>query len=122
MELINKVWGRERVIVNNESYCGKWLVINPGFKCSLHYHPKKRETFLCVQGVVEVRTSTPDGAISTLTRLDELETTTLTIEPTTPHQFWAVGDERAVLLEISTPHSDDDVVRLEPSGPLTNDL
>ena len=34
---VEKVWGEEHWIVNRD-YCGKKMVLNKGFRCSLHFH------------------------------------------------------------------------------------
>jgi len=45
---VEKVWGSEDWIVNRE-YCGKVLNLNKGFRCSMHYHKNKDETFYVVK-------------------------------------------------------------------------
>src|SRR4051812_37450647 len=41
----DKIWGREIWITNTALYCGKHLLLNKGYQCSLHYHKIKDETF-----------------------------------------------------------------------------
>ena len=106
MEQVEKVWGTEEIIVNNDLYCGKFLNIAPGYQCSLHYHVVKDETFFVAVGKVDMQVG--DEAFV----LNEGES--VRILPGTPHRFGSRS--LAVIIEISTPHSDDDVVRLEPSG------
>jgi quercetin dioxygenase-like cupin family protein len=103
---IPKVWGREVIIVNNDAYCGKFLCLNKGAMSSMHYHPIKRETFYCLIG--EVLLEMPGVAYCMFPG-----SAPRTIEPSEQHRFYGMTD--AVLLEISTPHDDGDVVRLEPS-------
>ena len=103
MLVVDKVWGREEIIVNNDKYCGKLLYLNAGATCSLHYHPKKQETFYCLKGTVLLLVQGEEFF------LEE----PYTILPNAPHQFHGITD--AVLLEVSTPHRDDDVVRLTES-------
>src|SRR5262249_25938200 len=100
----------------NDSYCGKFLVIEPGFRCSLHYHPRKHETFVAIVGEVVVESGVGDG--QNLTILDPTTRVPFEVPPGLPHRFWSADGRPAVLVEVSTPHSDDDVVRLEESGPL----
>ena len=50
MKHVQKGWGYEKWIVNNEKYCGKLLYFNKGKKCSWHYHLKKEETFYIHSG------------------------------------------------------------------------
>jgi mannose-6-phosphate isomerase-like protein (cupin superfamily) len=112
VKLIPKVWGSEEVLLNEPEYCIKWLNINPGKKCSLHYHPIKKETFLVSSGLVRLERGTRKVPISDdeLLKPGEMRT----IFPKTPHRFSSLYG--AVILEISTHHEDSDVVRLEPSG------
>ena len=41
MKIVEKGWGRETWLHNDEKYCGKILFFNAGKKCSLHYHKLK---------------------------------------------------------------------------------
>lgn len=51
---VKKVWGDEQWLVNNEKYCSKFLNLNQGYTCSLHYHAIKDETFYVLTGTVEI--------------------------------------------------------------------
>lgn len=120
---IDKQWGYELVLVNNDKYCAKVLGIKPGFKCSLHRHAIKDETFFPLIGEAVVRLHVP--GTSDRESSDEIvllgqysEDRSIRLQPGTFHQFWSADSGYAVLLEVSTPHSDDDVERLEESGPL----
>src|SRR5271165_6199078 len=110
MQAIVKEWGQEVVIVNEPEYCAKWLHIAPGKKCSLHYHKLKKETFHVQHGLVRLEQRDVRGAV-----IDELlkPGESRTIMPRTPHRF--SSHRGAVILEISTHHSDEDVVTIEPS-------
>ena len=48
---VKKEWGKEQWIVNRD-YCGKKLILNKGFRCSMHYHKNKDETFYILTGKV----------------------------------------------------------------------
>lgn len=52
-----KGWGGERLITNNQFYCGKVLEIKKGFKCSFHHHDVKREHFFLLKGSLLLRVS-----------------------------------------------------------------
>ena len=56
MKLVMKVWGSEEWVVNNDKYCGKILNLNKGYRCSVHYHKNKTETFYVLQGKVLMET------------------------------------------------------------------
>jgi mannose-6-phosphate isomerase-like protein (cupin superfamily) len=111
--IVPKLWGYEEWLVNNELYCGKMLHIRPGFKCSLHYHKVKDETFVALEGLVKLEYKLEDGTFESVSMRGE-ERNCVRIAAGTPHRFWAV-DEKSTILEFSTTHSDDDVVRLEDS-------
>lgn len=102
MKVVDKVWGKEYWIVNDE-YCGKFLLLNKGSQSSYHYHNEKKETFYPLRGGVLL---TVEGKEIRLGRA-------YTIEPLVKHSFKGLTD--AVILEISTHHDDKDVVRLCPS-------
>lgn len=110
---VDKAWGQEVWLVNNERYCAKLLHINGGWQCSLHMHPIKKETFIVLDGGVglEIR---DEGRHDVQLVAGE----SYTLEPGTYHRFWSYTDQPAVVLEISSTHSDNDVVRLEESKPL----
>ena len=57
IEIYPKVWGEEHWIVNKE-YCGKKLVLKKGFRCSMHFHKIKDETFYVISGKVLIELGT----------------------------------------------------------------
>lgn len=115
---VEKLWGSETWLENSEKYCMKLLFLKPGFQSSLHYHKIKTETFLVVAGRVKLELlpyyyTHPDQAdVVQVRRLQPYQA--ITLNPFTPHRFSTISEE-AVIVEASTEHSDDDVVRLEDS-------
>lgn len=105
---VRKLWGAEYWLCNNERYAAKILVLEPGFQCSLHYHVIKKETFIVLWGLVKLEVYTPKDTLY-LSPGDKY-----TLEPGRAHRFTAI-DGDAQILEISSTHSDDDVVRIEDS-------
>jgi len=103
---VDKVWGSEVWLVNNDMYCGKILSLNKDAHCSLHYHKIKEETFFILEGKVlmEVGKDT-----RTMVCGDSVH-----IKPRTNHRFTGLVDSK--ILEISTQHFEDDSYRLEVSG------
>ena len=105
IKIVPKAWGEERWIVNRD-YCGKLLVLKKGFRCSMHHHKNKDETFYINKGRV----------------LLELEGSkfimkpgqALLIEPNQKHRF--TGLEDSEIIEFSTHHEDADSYRAELSG------
>ena len=39
-KIVEKKWGSEEWITNRD-YCGKKLILNKGFRCSMHHHKNK---------------------------------------------------------------------------------
>ena len=107
---VEKVWGKEVIIANEPEYCGKLLYVNKGASGSLHYHPKKKETFHLLKGRINLEYKSD---VSFCFRMPGLCPVPLTIPAGTPHRFTAVLD--SIILEISTHHDDEDVVRIEES-------
>lgn len=119
---VDKVWGQEIWLVNNDRYCAKLLHINSGWQCSLHMHPIKKETFIVLDGGVGLEVGMgfdENGESPTyFEKLQLVPGETYTLEPNTYHRFWSYTDTDAVVLEISSTHDDTDVVRIEESRPL----
>ncbi len=111
---IDKVWGTEIVLVNCERYCAKLLVLKEGFQCSLHSHVQKCETFCTLAGKVYLEYG---SELAQLQSVVHEQGDSMQMLPGTWHRFHAMSAGGAVILEISTFHSDDDVLRLAPSGP-----
>ena len=101
MRKVDHKWGHEEIIVETENYCYEELHMEKGWVMSSHYHPQKQETFILKEGEV----------IATVEGVDFLLTEPCTIDSGTPHKLYAKTD--AVIMEVSTKHLDDDVVRLE---------
>lgn len=103
---VPKEWGEEHWIVNRE-YCGKKLVLNKGFRCSLHYHEVKDEVFYVIAGRVLLELG---DEVHVLAKGDHRH-----VPPGTVHRFWGIEDSE--IIEFSTHHEDEDSYRLETSGP-----
>lgn len=108
LKVVEKVWGREVWIINEPEYCAKFLFIKWGAKGSLHYHKEKKETFYCLSGQAGLHIDGRDYMLNEVARPK-------TIPPGTPHQIIGLGKGINKILEISTHHSDEDVVRLSES-------
>ena len=102
---VEKVWGKEIWIVNRD-YCGKKLILNKGFRCSMHYHKNKDETFYILKGKVLMETDKETKIM--------LENDSILIAPNTKHRF--TGLEDSEIIEFSTHHEDEDSYRDEVSG------
>jgi rfaE bifunctional protein kinase chain/domain len=103
--IVPKVWGHEEWIVNSE-YCGKKLVLEEGYCCSLHYHKIKDETFYIASGRVGFQLNDEHFILN--------PGDSLLITPGTKHRFY--GLQRSEIFEFSTHHMEDDSYRDEESG------
>jgi D-lyxose ketol-isomerase len=111
-KVVQKLWGFEFWMENNTLYCAKILILDYGFQSSLHFHEYKDEMFLVLHGRVFLEIadrSTGRRRVMEMAAGDKHR-----LFPRVPHRFWA-APEGATILEVSTRHSDDDVIRLEES-------
>lgn len=105
---VEKGWGHEVIIVNNELYCGKILHFNKGGKFSMHFHLKKKETWYVSTGSFLfrwIKTQNADVIEETLSPGD-----TITNEIGEPHQIICL--EEGDIFEVSTQHFDSDSYRV----------
>lgn len=114
IKTVEKVWGVEKWLVNNKDYCAKILEVKEGFRCSLHYHPRKHETFIVLRGSVRLEFCGNNDKETVTSLL--IPGQTKDIPPFSGHRF--SSEFGAIVLEISTHHDDDDVVRIKDSGPI----
>ena len=103
---VNKIWGSEEWIVNNDKYCGKILNLNKGFRGSMHYHKNKHETFYLLEGKVLLEV---DGEKKVMKAGD-----VQILEPGMKHRFTPL--ENSKIIEFSTHHDDGDTYRDSGSG------
>ena len=104
-KIVEKKWGSEEWITNRD-YCGKKLTLNKGFRCSMHYHKNKDETFYILKGKVFMEADKE--------KLIMTEGESILITPGLKHRF--TGLENSEIMEFSTHHEDEDSYRTEQSG------
>lgn len=112
---VSKLWGTEYWLTNviDIGYCAKFLEVLPGFKCSLHCHKAKTETFFVLTGRVRLEMIGLDGQKSEFV-LEEGEH--VMVYPNEYHRFSSASvSESVLILEVSSFHDDADVYRLEDS-------
>jgi len=109
---IDKVWGYEIWVVNSTKYCGKRLILNKGWRCSLHYHKVKDETFLIASGKVLMEVN---GGVFVMNPGDSIR-----VKPLTHHRFGGLEDSE--IIEFSTHHEENDSYRVELSGRMPDGL
>ena len=129
MEAIEKVWGTEEIIINDQvnNICVKRMTIKPKHFSSWHLHPKKSEYFHVISGSLCVETINFGPGITSDNRYPEFtyencwvgdvdEGTMLFIRNGCTHIFCNNSDQDVIFMEYSNYHSDDDVVRFSESG------
>lgn len=109
---VEKKWGNEEWLVNNEKYCGKILTLKQGFISSYHHHRKKDETFYVLRGLVYFKR---DGLEMTLNAGESVR-----VRPGQIHQFASLAGVSKII-EISTHHEDGDTYRKMESRPIDTD-
>ena len=105
MKEVEKVWGKAIWIVNRD-YCGKKLILNKSYRCSMHYHKNKDETFYILSGKVLLEIGVQKNIM--------LPGDSILIKPGQKHRF--TGLENSEIIEFSTHHEDSDSYRDEVSG------
>ena len=116
-KIVEKGWGYELWIINNEKYCGKSLFFNENSKCSMHYHLKKEETWLVHSGSFILRYI--NGETAEVVEVDLKDNESYTIPIGLPHQLETkTGGE---IIEISTEHFENDSYRVWKGDSQTKD-
>lgn len=97
-KIVDKIWGRELWIANTDEYCGKVLEVKTGYRCSMHYHKEKDETFHVASGKVLMEV---DGLVRIMEAGD-----TQRIMPGVKHRFTGLEDSK--IIEFSTHYEESD--------------
>ena len=105
---VEKGWGYELHIANNDDYCGKLLVFNKGKKFSMHYHVDKYETWYIQKGLFKFYWIDPETADTRVEKLEEGDV--VTIHQGIAHQLKALED--SIIFEVSTPYRVQDSYRV----------
>jgi mannose-6-phosphate isomerase-like protein (cupin superfamily) len=109
---VEKGWGYEIWIENNNRYCGKLLFFNKGKKCSWHYHKLKEETFYLQSGRLLVRYGW-DEDINKSETLILHSGESFHVPIGLKHQMKGLLKNN-ILFEFSTQHFDSDSIRIIP--------
>lgn len=112
---VEKKWGHELWIHNDNQYCGKLLVFtNSGNKFSMHYHMIKNETWYVQEGAFQFDWIDTESAERCYTQLQKGDV--VYIQKGLPHQLTSLIDN-SIVFEVSTEHFDDDSYRIYRNGP-----
>lgn len=106
--IINKPWGRERILEHNDRYVLKIIEVDPGQRLSLQYHERKCETMYCLYGYGQLILINKNRE----RKMDMLPGRYYTIYPNEIHRLVASETSPLAVLEVSTPELED-VVRIE---------
>ena len=106
---VEKQWGYELWVHNDEQYCGKLLVFKKDKKFSMHYHLIKEESWYVAKGEFEYRWIDTETATVKSTRI--IEGDVVDLEQGQPHQLQALT-EGATIFEVSSKHFEEDSYRV----------
>lgn len=112
---VEKLWGHELWIYNDEEYCGKLLVFEEAYsKFSMHYHIIKKESWYVQEGQFKFDWIDTEDATLQTTILDIGDS--VTIERGQPHQLTALKPN-SIVFEVSTEHFNEDSYRIYKDTP-----
>ena len=112
---VGKIWGYEKWITNTQDYCCKEIGLNPNYRCSIHHHRIKDETFYVVSGAMILELWNGNKRNARLMRAGDFQR----VLPGQEHRF--TGLEKTVFIEASTHHEDSDSYRREESGRISQE-
>lgn len=106
-----KVWGYEKWFANTPEYCGKEIGVIKGYRCSIHHHKIKDETFYMLNGMIALELWDEQGQrkVRLMSQGDVQR-----VLPGQEHRF--TGLEDSVFIEVSTHHEDSDSYRSVVAG------
>lgn len=112
---VDKPWGYELWIHNDEDYCGKLLVFTKqGNNFSMHYHLKKKETWYVQSGGFDFHWLDVENGKRMRKIIKEGDS--VLIERGLPHQLIAL-ENNSTIVEVSTEHFDEDSYRIYRGSP-----
>ena len=118
VKVVQKVWGVERHYHNDDGYCIKMMIVVPGYQSSMHCHVKKIETFVVMEGELDLAIEFPSGVTASMIILPG---ESVTLQPGTWHRFRSANGKRVVFVEGSTHDDPLDTVRRNRSGKIRED-
>ena len=112
---VEKKWGYELWIHNDNEYCGKLLVFTKDrSRFSMHYHLQKKETWYIQEGRFQFNYIDVENGKLKGTKLEKGQS--VLIERGQPHQLIALEDN-SIVFEVSTEHFDEDSYRVYRETP-----
>ena len=117
VHITQKAWGRELHYLNHPDYCMKVLLLDKGYRGSLHRHNVKTETFSVLYGECLLEWSAPGEfghGVGQVKCLVAKPNDRLHVLAGAWHRF--TGIEETAILEVSTHDWEGDCERLEKGG------
>lgn len=112
---VEKQWGYELWIHNDNEYCGKLLVFTKDRnRFSMHYHLQKKESWYVQEGRFQFNYIDVENGKLKGTQLEKGQS--VLIERGQPHQLIALEDN-SIVFEVSTEHFDEDSYRVYRETP-----
>ena len=112
---VEKKWGYELWIHNDNEYCGKLLVFaKDRNRFSMHYHLQKKESWYVQEGRFQFNYIDVENGKLKGTKLEKGQS--VLIERGQPHQLIALEDN-SIVFEVSTEHFDEDSYRVYRETP-----
>ena len=103
----SRPWGGYVILIDNENYKVKKLIINPHKRFSLQYHNKRTETWTIVKGKLKITVGEETKEYS--------YGQTVSVPVKIKHRIENIGNEIAEVIEVQTGtyFGEDDIVRIE---------
>jgi mannose-6-phosphate isomerase-like protein (cupin superfamily) len=113
-KFVEKIWGTE-VILPGDGYTTKIMIVKPGYVCSVHFHRIKKESFLLISGVLDIKYWTQDGIEYSDKLINQFDS--LILPNCTPHTFSVPKDQKepTIFIESSTEDNPNDSYRFTQS-------
>jgi mannose-6-phosphate isomerase-like protein (cupin superfamily) len=112
---VEKTWGYELWVHNDNEYCGKLLVFTKDRnRFSMHYHLIKKESWYVQEGRFQFNWIDVENGKLQSTTLEKGQS--VLIERGLPHQLIALEDN-SIVFEVSTEHFDEDSYRVYRQSP-----
>lgn len=119
----DKCWGTVLHCFHNEQASVSYLEVNAGYRCSLHYHKERANTFIVISGSILVEQShiDKDAQEGGVTHKVLHRSDSLTVPSGVPHRFTVLDSGK--LIEVYFPDRGgrvmlDDIVRFDVGGPV----
>lgn len=98
-----KPWGHEYRLNLSDYLCITFLIINSGSRTSLHCHPEKLTSLVCING---------EGRINFLNNsIKFVKMNSFIVRTGLFHQIENISNEKLLVLEFENPNNKDDLIR-----------